>query len=128
MLNRFWMDVQVSAPDHRSSLSDGVLLKSASDVERTSRVCEEAELIQEAKGLFKSHVYVNVVWRQWMARSSELNSRSAETTEKRSLFHLCNPIRRLKLAENPPWSPQSRWIGVKKDRERALASLHGCWN
>lgn len=58
------MDVQVSAPDHRSSLSDGVLLKSASDVERSSRVCEEAELIQEAKGLFKSHVYVNVVWRQ----------------------------------------------------------------
>lgn len=58
------MDVQVSAPDHRSSLFSGVLLKSASDVERPSRVCEEAELIQEAKGLFKSHVYVNVVWRQ----------------------------------------------------------------
>lgn len=58
------MDVQVSAPDHRSLLSIGVLLKSTSDVERPSQVCEEAELIQEAKGLFKSHVYVNVVWRQ----------------------------------------------------------------
>ncbi len=58
------MDVQGLRSGSQSSLSDGVLLKNSSDVERPSRVCEEAELIQEAKGLFKSHVYVNVVWRQ----------------------------------------------------------------